>query len=338
MCWRSTRCLAKIGLWAGVALCVCASAESHRPALITSLKVEVLPEKIEVRIQADREFSMQTTILTHPDRIVLDAAGALFKVRRPEIQGNTGPVRSVRIGLLQTEPPVTRIIIDSSSAVPYSFRMERNSAFLDILLQPDPATPVGTAETPPVAPKVTYDHGMLAIAADNSTLAEILDAIHSRIGGTTEFPAAAANERATVHLGPAPLVSVLADLLLGSPFDYVIVGSGKEPGGIQILLSERSVYPERQGRPTEALALVSPEETALVNYASEAPPPASESAGPQPDDGARMVINQPPVGLSGSEDLSSQNGDLPSDTPPSPPQNARPSREGPRILPPGKGH
>jgi hypothetical protein len=325
-----------------VTLCVCAAAESRRPTQITSLKVDVHQREIEIRIEANRDFSMQTTVLTHPDRIVLDAADAVSKVREPEISIHAGPVKSVRIALLQTEPPVTRIVVDSSTPLPYSFRTERNSAFLDISLQPAP--PGVTAESAAVPPKVTYDRGLLTVAADNSTLAEILNAIRSRIGGTTEFPVAAASERATVHLGPAPLVSVLSALLLGSPFNYVIVGSGQQPGGIQIVLSEKSVHPESPGSPTDALAIAAPQEAALVNDVGGFPVPASgDDASHQPDNeaGAQLVINLPPVGAMATEEASPPRSDesgLDSQSPDAAPRPQRPSKESPRMPPPGKGH
>jgi hypothetical protein len=337
-CGRSTRCLVKSVLL--VALCACAAAESRQPAVITSLKVDVLQEKIEIRIEANRDFSMQTTVLTHPDRIVLDATGAISKVKEPEIPINTGPVKSVRIALLQADPPVTRIVVDSSTPLPYSFRTERNSAFLDIAL--DTAPPVVTAKSAPELPRVTYDRGLLTVAADNSSLAEILNAIHSRIGGTTEFPAAAASERATVHLGPAPLLSVLSALLLGSPFDYVIVGSGQEPGGIQIVLSEKSAHPENQQRSGETLALASASEAARVNdVAGDSVPVSDDDGGHQPDGTAQFMINLPPVGAMATEEASPPPSDESSPGPQSQadqPTKPRPSRESPRVPPPGKGH
>ena len=339
---NSARCLAKNVLTVAVALCVCAAAESRRPTQITALKVDVLQEKIEIRIEANRDFSMQSTVLSHPDRIVLDAAGAISKVKQPEISINAGPVKAVRIALLQRQPPVTRIVVDSSMPLPYSFRTEHNSVFLEITLQPPPTAPVATV-APPLPPRVIYERGLLTIAADNSTLAEILEAIHSRIGGTTEFPAAAASERATVHLGPAPLVSVLSALLLGSPFDYVIVGSGQEPGGMQIVLSEKSVHPENPQPPGETMALASAPQTTLVNNVGGFPVPVPPADGNrQPDDGtAPQLINLPPVGAMAAEEASPPPTDesgLDSQSPDAQPRQQRPSKETPRMPPPGKGH
>jgi AMIN domain len=345
-CWCSTRRLAEVVLWASVVLCACASAESRRPALITSLKVDVHQEKIEVRIEADRELSVQTMVLGNPDRIVLDAAGAAFKLKVPEIQSSAGPVKSIRVGLLRAQPPVTRIVVETSAPVPYVFRTERNLAFLDIPLKNAPQTPLISAETPAAPPRITYNQGLLTISAENSTLAEILDAIHARIGGTTEFPASAANERAAVHLGPAPLVRVIAALLLGSPFDYVIVGSGPEPGGIQILLSEKKVLPENalaenRTNPSEAIAATtSPANAPLVNYAGGTPVAVSDQGNvTQPSDGVQLMVNMPQAGMAGAEPSQPiQDFSMDAQAPDSPPQRPQRSKEGPRIPPPGKGH
>jgi len=311
-----------------VALSVCPRAESQRATLITSMNVGIRQDRLEVNIGADRALSMQAVFMGHPDRIVLDAAGALFKVDKLEIPIDTGPVKSVRIGLLQSRPPVTRIVVDTSAPLPFTLRTERNSVCLQIVL---PSTaPTLAPGNPPSEPQITYEKGLLTIVAENSSLAEILNAVHSQTGGLTQFPAAAANERAAVKLGPAPLTSVLAALLLGSPFDYVIVGSAQEPNSFQIVLTEKSMYSESQRlsevpAPLQNKALASnPAET----VASDESESDQLSAGPQ------FMGGPSSVGASAGENLSGpENAELLPDTQP---QKTRPSREGPRLPFPGK--
>lgn len=322
-----------VGLWASVVPGLCAQAESRRPTLITSLKVDVQQEKIAVHIEADRMLSIQTMVLTNPDRIVMDAAGALFKVEKPEILINTSPVKSVRIGLFQAKPPVTRIVVETFTVPTFDFRTEHNSAFLDIALPAAPRAPAVTVE-PVVPPNVTYDRGLLTIVANNSTLAEILNAVHSRTGGMTEFPAAAADERATVNLGPAPLASVLADLLLGSPFDYVIAGSGKDPSGIQIVLTEKSAYSPPQA-PAEAP--VPAQDVALASDPGEMP--VLENGEVQQEGNTQFMVNQAMIGLPMVERVATPDNE--ERTPEADPQTVRipaprPSKENPRVPPPDK--
>lgn len=108
-----------------------------------------------------------------------------------------------------------------------------------------PAAPQAAGKPASHHPQVTCERGLLTIAAENSSLAEILDAVRLFCAGASiEFPPAASGERATVKLGPAPAAKVLADLLRGSPFDYLVVGSGQELNRLQVVLSEKTAPAE----------------------------------------------------------------------------------------------
>src|SRR5262245_60317508 len=74
-------------------------------------------------------------------------------------------------------------------------------------------------------PRVSYSNGMLGIVAENSTLADVLTAVRQKTGTNIDAPASAASERVVISIGPAPANSVLAALLNGSRFDYIILGS-----------------------------------------------------------------------------------------------------------------
>lgn len=77
-----------------------------------------------------------------------------------------------------------------------------------------------------VAPQVTYQNSQLTIVAPNSTLADILRAVRKQTGAEIEIPAAP--ERVVTHLGPGPAREVVAELLNGSRFNYVLLGSATE--------------------------------------------------------------------------------------------------------------
>jgi hypothetical protein len=74
-----------------------------------------------------------------------------------------------------------------------------------------------------VPPQVTYQNNQLTINAPNSTLADILRAVRKQTGAEIEVPAAP--ERVVTHLGPGPAREVLAELLNGSRFNFVLLGS-----------------------------------------------------------------------------------------------------------------
>jgi hypothetical protein len=95
-------------------------------------------------------------------------------------------------------------------------------------------------QIPAAAPKVTYENGMLAIAAQNATLGEILRDVHQLTGATIDIPPAGANERVVVQLGPGSPRDVLAALLNGTSFNYVMLGSASDPRSVaSVLLTSR---------------------------------------------------------------------------------------------------
>jgi hypothetical protein len=75
----------------------------------------------------------------------------------------------------------------------------------------------------PVAPQVSYQNSQLTIVAPNSTLGDILRAVRKQTGAEIEIPSAP--ERVVTHLGPGSAREVVAELLNGSRFNYVLLGS-----------------------------------------------------------------------------------------------------------------
>ncbi len=111
---------------------------------------------------------------------------------------------------------------------------------------PAPPLPPPTPEQmPAVPPQVHYSQGQLTIVAENSTLADILRAVRAQTGAAVEVPPNA-TERVVTHLGPGPARDVLAALLNGSHFNYVMLGSAAHPDSVDklILTSKAGGVPE----------------------------------------------------------------------------------------------
>jgi hypothetical protein len=70
---------------------------------------------------------------------------------------------------------------------------------------------------------VSFQNGQLTVVAPNSTLGDVLRAIKKQTGADIDVPAA--NERVVTRLGPGPARDVIAELLNGSRFNYVLLGS-----------------------------------------------------------------------------------------------------------------
>ena len=99
--------------------------------------------------------------------------------------------------------------------------------------QPPPPLPSGTQgpvpqvpldAIPAVAPQVSYQDGLLTIVAPNSTLGDILRGVRKHTSADIEIPPTA-NERVVTRLGPGPAREVVAELLNGSRFNYILLGS-----------------------------------------------------------------------------------------------------------------
>jgi hypothetical protein len=103
-----------------------------------------------------------------------------------------------------------------------------------------PPPPLTPGQMPPNPPRVTYEDGMLSIAAENSTLADILSAVKAATGTPMDIPAGAGADRVWVTLGPGPARPILAALLTGTSLDYVIQASDTDPNLMQsVQLSPR---------------------------------------------------------------------------------------------------
>lgn len=105
---------------------------------------------------------------------------------------------------------------------------------------PLPPPPSPTPEQlPSRQPTVTYQNGELTIQAANSTLGDILRAVGSKTGASIDVPPGA-NERVVSQFGPGPAREVLAKLLNGTNFNYVMIGTPADPTTVaQLILTVR---------------------------------------------------------------------------------------------------
>ena len=106
-----------------------------------------------------------------------------------------------------------------------------------LVLPPLPSGPLSQVpmdQIPPTPAKVSFQDGLLAISAQNSTLGEILRDVRKLTGASIEIPpgSAVTNERVIAHLGPGAPRDVLAGLFNGTQFNYVMLGSSSDPTAV----------------------------------------------------------------------------------------------------------
>ena len=95
-----------------------------------------------------------------------------------------------------------------------------------------PPPPLTPEQGPSYPPEVSFQSGQLTIVAKNSTMGDVLTAVKRRTGAAVDMPAAP-SERVVGRFGPGAPRDVMAQLLNGSHYDYVLLGSPADPGSLQ---------------------------------------------------------------------------------------------------------
>ena len=109
---------------------------------------------------------------------------------------------------------------------------------------PQPAPPVTPEHGPSSPPQVSFQGGQLIIVARNSTMSDVLNAVKQRTGASVDMPAGS-GERVVGQFGPGAPRDVMAQLLNGSHYDYVLLGSAADPRALnKIVLMAKSSGPE----------------------------------------------------------------------------------------------
>jgi hypothetical protein len=192
-------------------------------------------------------------------------------------------------------------------AVPHKKAVKAKKVVPEPPPPPAPPPPPPTLEQMPAqAPQVHYSRGQLTIVAENSTLSDILRAVKAQTGATVEVPPNA-TERVVARLGPGPARDILAALLNGTHFNYVMLGSPLHPDSVDrlILTSKSGGVPE-----------VSP-----AAPSAQSAPMQADDAGTQGVDIAEQPVDDPAENNSNAE--TSQ---------PAPQPNAQPVKTPEQLL------
>ena len=288
-------------LLASAAVCA-AQAGAKVPATIRKVAVLGAGNNVEVEITGNQPLIPETQAVTGPDRLVLDFANTEPGTNLRNVEVSRGEMKAVRVGLFRANPPVTRVVLDLKSPQQYQLFPSGNTVIIKLGASPHAAIPpiqpvsasiigtvIGGTVSEPVAPppsaalkpapkcEVEFRNGNLRIWSDKATLAEVLFEVHKRTGADIPIPAGAEQEEVATSLGPGPARDVLAALLNGSKFNFIMVGSDRDPAQLRsVLLSLRgSPMPQATGSFTPPPAPV-----AQVNSEPEVPQPQPDQIPP----------------------------------------------------------
>jgi AMIN domain len=253
----------------GAAVCFPVLVAGQVQAVPSIRRVQVLPARnqVEIEIEASDRIVPQTNVLTGPDRLVVDFVNAAPGAQLRGRAVNREEVKSLRVGLFSKNPPVTRVVLDLNGPQHYEVfpsgrtvivkvgggpRAETagfapaSAAVLVNTSYPTQGVPASTQAPPPAKPplQVLFQGGLLSISSNQASLSDILFAVHQRTGAEIAIPAGAEQEKVVTELGPAPAPEVLAHLLNGSQFNYLILSSSTDPAALdRVILSARADGP-----------------------------------------------------------------------------------------------
>jgi hypothetical protein len=137
------------------------------------------------------------------------------------------------------------------------------------------AAPLATEPVPAPAAMVIYKDGLLSISAENVSLSDVLHEVSAKTGATIEFPNGSATEPVFTHIGPGPVRDILATLLNGTKFNYVMLGSQNTADSLQKIVLTPA------GQTTEAAqseALSSPLPSAFSSRKTQLPVTPAQAA------------------------------------------------------------
>ncbi|HSS97865.1 MAG TPA: AMIN domain-containing protein [Terriglobales bacterium] len=269
-------------------------------ATIRSVSVLGAGSTLEVEVVASKPIQPQTQIITGPDRLILDFPNAVPDAKLRNVNVDKGQLKQVRVGKFSSNPPVTRVVLDLKSAQPYQLFPAGKTVIVKLVAAPvnqsQPGTPAAAAVPPPPPRKVevSFSNGKLKIWADKATLAEVLTEVRHKTGAEVTFPPGSGQDPIVADLGPAPPREVLAGLLYGSQFNFVIIGADKDPSQLRgIFLTPRQggsgdsggmSYPAVQATQVRQV-----QEPAMSAPEADNPPPEAAPGNVEPD----MAPNPP---------------------------------------------
>jgi len=115
---------------------------------ITGITPQVDGDEMRVQIDATGPIAAETSVLTGPDRLVVDFLQAALRTDAREIPINAAGVQRIRTAQFQVKPYVTRLVFDLSQAVEIHVSAAPKS--YSILLELRPKGRTVPADNPPV--------------------------------------------------------------------------------------------------------------------------------------------------------------------------------------------
>jgi len=286
------------------------------PAQIRKVALLKSGGAMEIEIETSQRVVPATQLIAGPDRLVLDFPGSFPGPQLRALSINQGEVKGVRAALLSNNPPVTRVVLDLKS--PQEFQVfpstksvvvklpgsiapahapAPNQPVVDVASAPAPAP-----EPPPKKVTVTLQNGQLRIASEKGSLADILNEVRAQTGADIPIPSGAEQEQVVTTIGPATPRAALSELLNGSRYNFIIVGTDADPNQLERVVLTPKGFIDANDAPPPApdpvpVAQAAPPSTSMRSARRNAmptPPPPPPTQVPQAEDAQPQGDSNPP--------------------------------------------
>jgi len=239
-----------------------AAAQSTGKSTVTIRGVSVLDSNnaagknaagdLELQITSSQAVTPEAQIVVNPYRLVIDLPNSTPGAGLHNLLVNRGDVKGIRVGQFAKNPPVTRLVLDLKAPIVYQisasgqnvvFKLSSASGATAIPSNVPQVADLPVVAVAPPKPRVEvhFNQGLMSIHADNASLAEVLVEVRRQTGADIQIPPGAEQEQVFSELGPASPREVMAALLNGSRFNFVVVGSESDPNTLRsLILTSRS--------------------------------------------------------------------------------------------------
>lgn len=262
-----------VAILAGLAGMAAAQSRSVAAGKITV----VGDHPFRLHIQTSGAVAPQVQLVPNPERLVIDLPNAAAGAGFHGFSVRHGDVRGVRTSTFSSSPLVTRVVVDLNA--PQWYQVAPDSTGLLVTLGSDAGPGVseqsptigwvsnaqrtqsvsaqrgGLVVKPPAAAplvngtSVQFANGMLSIHAQNASLSEVLFQIQKKTGAEIAIPSGTEQERVAGDFGPGAPNQVLAELLNGSPLNFVVVNSAANPNALRsVILSPKGAEADPPAR------------------------------------------------------------------------------------------
>ena len=268
-------------------------------------KVSVLKsgDATEIEIETSQHVEPAVQTVTGPDRLVIDFPQSLPGPQLRAMAVNQGEVKGVRVGLLSSKPPVTRVVLDLKSAQVYQVFPSAKSVIVKLpaaggaLPTSAPGITQSASSAPPPPPKkveiALLDDGKLRLTSQRASLAEVLNELRTELKADIAVPPGAEQEVVAVALGPGTQREVISKLLEGSRYNFIIVGTDADANKVErVVLSPKAGSTVAQVPPPPQEEAVPVAQMRSGGAPPPPPPPVTEDIQPRGDSDAAAEAPQ----------------------------------------------